>query len=388
MFATLIQASAASRSGAGVSFYEPDPTYYIVTFYSNDDRVDTTLGEVEVAEGNRIGNSNMPNNPTRTGYRFIGWTTRMDTRGVTVNGSTVVVSNIDVYAQWEPLPPPPTPTPTPTPTPAPTPAPTPEPPATTPEPPAPPPEQPPVQPPPPPEPPPVLPSIVVPPPAAEPAPEPEEDEEEEIREPEEQVAGALIRQDPPANTTPNDPPPPQQDNTPPAEDGPAAPSLYNIDETELPRVNFGNRSIVLFAPLGYKSWALLNLMLSIMGILLVITTTIRTLMQKKKDREEEEQNHNGVQLHDEETGNKRHRLTWLALAAVAALAGILLFFLTQDMRAPMVLTDWWTLIHVIFFAAIFIACPLVFKKKEEEEEDPELEEQNAHNEHNELHQTI
>ena len=389
MSATLINASASNKSstGAGVTFFDPNPTIYKVTFYSNDDRVDTTLGEVEVVEGNRIGNNNMPQNPTREGYRFIGWSTRTDTRGTTVNGSTVVSADLSVYAQWEELPPPPTPTPQPTPQPPsqPTPQPppqipsqpitepTPEPVTPTPQPPAP-----------------------TPAPTPAPSPEPEEDEEDNRDEgndaqgqeqrSDERVAGALVRQDPPPPADPpqdGGSPPSQQDNTIVTEELPARTSFFEINDQMIPTVNFGGRTIALFAPLGVKSWALLNLILSILGIAFVVITTIRTLKQKKKDSEEDVAE-NGAQFHDEETGNKRNRLTWLALAAVAALAGILLFFLTQDMRSMMVLTDWWTLIHIIFFVAIVIACPLVFKKQEKEEEDVDLTEVHREQSHEEL----
>ncbi len=44
--------------------------------------------------------SNMPANPTRTGYTFVSWNTKADGTGVTFTSSTVVTADITVYAQW------------------------------------------------------------------------------------------------------------------------------------------------------------------------------------------------------------------------------------------------------------------------------------------------
>ena len=44
--------------------------------------------------------ANMPANPTRTGYTFASWNTKADGTGDTFTNSTVVTSDITVYAQW------------------------------------------------------------------------------------------------------------------------------------------------------------------------------------------------------------------------------------------------------------------------------------------------
>ena len=54
---------------------------------------------VTVVMGDTVGDS-MPSDPSRTGYKFIGWNTKKDGSGIVFDKNTVVTGDITVYAQW------------------------------------------------------------------------------------------------------------------------------------------------------------------------------------------------------------------------------------------------------------------------------------------------
>lgn len=68
-----------------------------VTFNHNDGS--NTVSEVSVAKGGTAG-STMPVKPTRSGYSFVGWNTKADGSGIVFTSTTVVNSDMTVYAQW------------------------------------------------------------------------------------------------------------------------------------------------------------------------------------------------------------------------------------------------------------------------------------------------
>ena len=341
-----------AKPGAGIDFYDPDPTLYTVTFYSNDDRVDTTLAQIQIVGGSMIGSVGMPQNPTRPGFSFIGWNTLPTGTGSSVTASTIVNSNLSVFAQWMAIV---IPTPTPII-----------------------PESPPLEPPPPelpPEPPPVLP------PPPEPPPEPP----------------PIIPPDPPPPVPPAPPPldvPPEPPGLPtdPLLPGPLMPELpapietlpdleeidlieqavpqipIDIDDLDTPLVNLNGRPILIFAPLGLKTWALFNLIMSIAGILLVVVTVIRILRRKREENKKEverskqrtDQRPNNVEANDPE---KKYKLRWFIAETIAAIIAIFVFIMTQDITAIIALTDWWTVIHIILLSVISISCVTICKEK-------------------------
>ena len=71
-------------------------TTYTVTFYANSG--DTTAYETKtVNSGETIGNSNMPTNPTKTGYTFARWKLSNNNE---FTASTEISADISVYADW------------------------------------------------------------------------------------------------------------------------------------------------------------------------------------------------------------------------------------------------------------------------------------------------
>jgi len=165
-------------------------------------------------------------------------------------------------------------------------------------------------------------------------------------------------------------------------------------------IEIGGLKIPLAAPPGYNAWALLNLILSILGVAVALVMFKRYHTQRKREQEEEdaikeelllregiiedEDTAFAVDLSEEEleeiaaleSGDeidqrKNTKAVWLIGAAIVSVAAIILFVLTQDMSNPWVLVDKWTVVHAVLFAAEIAAYYVMFKKKNEEDEDGE-----------------
>jgi uncharacterized repeat protein (TIGR02543 family) len=117
--------------------------------------------------------------------------------------------------------------------------------------------------------------------------------------------------------------------------------------------------IPLFGKAGYN-WALLNLILAILGVLVAIFAIVRS---RRKDQEEDEYGNK------EEEGRKARR-RWVIISIVAAVLGVILFILTEDMRLPMAIIDRWTIFNAVLFIVSAIGMARASKKQDEEEAQP------------------
>jgi len=128
------------------------------------------------------------------------------------------------------------------------------------------------------------------------------------------------------------------------------------------------------------SWALVNLVITAMGLTLSIMVTLNAIIRKRRQRRDEEPDTaqlkaqgKGKQTDEEpdtrnpEEQNKQNRLVLFTLAVASGIAHTLLFILTQDMTKLMALIDWWTLVHVIIFAAEIVAIVLMRKRRNNED---------------------
>jgi hypothetical protein len=103
------------------------------------------------------------------------------------------------------------------------------------------------------------------------------------------------------------------------------------------------------------NWALVNLILSIVGVVMAIIVTIRALLLKKKENNKKE---------DYNKEEKRmQRKTWLLVTIALAIIGIVVFLFTEDMSLPMRMVDKWTIVHAILLIAEFAAIACIFKRK-------------------------
>jgi len=431
------QVALASESGGGSAGISYTKSYRTVTFLPNDgsNSVHAEVEVIAGRSISTTPDIQMPAIPSRDGYTFVGWNTTPSGTGEWFNATTVVVDNITVYARWAqhwytvqfidmdgtpistmraphggdaiappnpsidgwifigwnrpftniteditvravyrevlvvPTPPPIVPTPPPIvpspppiiPSPPPV-IPSPPPVVTTPPPTNPPivivqpPAPPPPAPPPPAPPPPVTTVIVQPPapPSVEAPPvelPPEEPPPEEVPEPEELPEIIIIEPEPIPAAAPPEP-------------------ETIITEPEVPLANPG---FIFFAPWGADYWALLNLILTVLGAILMPIALIKVLQRRKHLEREAEIKLNSINqteayIIDEERPYQRHRIEGFAATAVLGGIGILIFTLTQDIRKTMALMDWWTIFHIIVFTLEAIAFRLIYMNEHDEED--------------------
>ena len=115
---------------------------------------------------------------------------------------------------------------------------------------------------------------------------------------------------------------------------------------------------------GYTSaWALVNLICAILTVIFSVVLLIGLAGKKTKTEEAE----NG-----EEVGKEiKKKKFWRFFSIVPALAAVIVFLLTEDMRLPMVFVDRWTLLMVII--GLVQALVMVFAKKTKKDPDEEEE---------------
>jgi uncharacterized repeat protein (TIGR02543 family) len=98
----------------------------------------------------------------------------------------------------------------------------------------------------------------------------------------------------------------------------------------MPHFHLGKKTVPLFAPLGVHTWALVNLLMCVLALIFTIITVTRKV-----------------------DGNDAGR-SKLLVSILASVASILLFLATQNIKATMVLTDIWTIVHIVIVGATFL----------------------------------
>jgi uncharacterized repeat protein (TIGR02543 family) len=170
---------------------------------------------------------------------------------------------------------------------------------------------------------------------------------------------------PSADITPEPTPTPSQLQTPTLSPTSTGPPITEENEISMP------------------VWALVNLVLSITGVILAIIVAIvciLSLTQKKKKKQEDTQkdikNTNATKQNDKQDSEKQqrqHRTLWLITTIAMGIVGVVVFLLTEDMRLPMVMVDKWTVVNVIVFIVELIAMVFVFKRKDDSEKQAKTE---------------
>ncbi len=120
---------------------------------------------------------------------------------------------------------------------------------------------------------------------------------------------------------------------------------------------------------GGSSWALYNLILTILTSLLSIALLEGYFKDQKEEEEESDEQIMALAMKEEEPEEKKidRKLVTRILSIVFSIGALILFFLTEDMTNPMSLTDKWTVWHVII-ALIQCVDALLSKKSKDEEE--------------------
>ena len=155
---------------------------------------------------------------------------------------------------------------------------------------------------------------------------------------------------------------------------PASRPTEQITENETPKAESEPEVIedeeTPLAPMAGGAWALVNLILMLLTVLASLLLLLGYLGKKKYAKEDEY----GNALHDangneiiDYTRNKKG--FWRVASLIPAIAAVIAFALTENMRLPMVMTDRWTLLMVIIAVVQLIVAVLCKKKKESEEDE-------------------
>lgn len=173
-------------------------------------------------------------------------------------------------------------------------------------------------------------------------------------------------------------PVPNNDESSPAEELARAAAEQNIPSIGVP----------LAAPQGFAAWALANLILAVLGIVMALVFGVIRRFRKndeEDDREEREQRRRAQNIQSEaseDDGPFRHRrsIGWLIATIALAIIGAILFLLTQDISLPVVWVDMWTIAHAILVIALVIFGNFAVgrkKIKQDEEDQKNLSSENT-----------
>ena len=122
---------------------------------------------------------------------------------------------------------------------------------------------------------------------------------------------------------------------------------------------------------GEPTWALINLILSIIAVITAIIMAITFFFAKKKeDEDEEQQAQKAPKAEGEEEEEKKKSYKGLKfLGFIPAAAAVILFILTENMHFKMILVDKWTILTAVFAVIAIVIGILTRNKKDKEDEE-------------------
>jgi len=138
-------------------------------------------------------------------------------------------------------------------------------------------------------------------------------------------------------------------------------------DEDVPMIELGDKGVLLFSPTGTMSWALLNLILCVIGFLYALLSVERIVLKRRRERKAAKDYDVYGSMYDMDEFEKDSqtdwdfRPSWLVTSIAMAIVGGVLFLLTQDTRNPMVIVDWWTSIHAVIFAIQLTGLILITK---------------------------
>ena len=166
---------------------------------------------------------------------------------------------------------------------------------------------------------------------------------------------------------PNDPEPEAPTPTKPAptpEEPEQMPEEIAVVEEKIEEITIEEASVpTAEAETNLLSWALVNLICVIMTILTALAMLISFIFKKNEENENEEE-----KAENEEEKQEYRRNKAKVLGIIPAVASVIIFILTEDMRNPMVLTDRYTILMIVIVIVNLILAILSENKKEREEE--------------------
>jgi uncharacterized membrane protein len=157
------------------------------------------------------------------------------------------------------------------------------------------------------------------------------------------------------------------DDTPafPYSDGDGAPgdSGREITDQGVPLLG----GIQLF-PNGQASWALINMILSVVGIVIATIYLIRYITHRRKEESREEDKAAVRQGEENEEQNNKRRFSLLLISCITSVLAAAIFFITQELFSQMVWMDFWTIAHLVLLAVGIFAAVCVFRNQNDNED--------------------
>jgi uncharacterized repeat protein (TIGR02543 family) len=159
--------------------------------------------------------------------------------------------------------------------------------------------------------------------------------------------------------------PPVNPSEPPSEPAVSTPA-ESAETATAPEVSVEYNQTPTTVVESGSAWALVNLILCCIGLLLIIPTAVRVMRYKGQNVDEADR------TTDQDVERKRNKraLAWLAVTSLAAIASVIVFVLTENMHNPMILVDRWTVVNflILLVEAIFMDRLYRVTKNDDEEE--------------------
>lgn len=142
--------------------------------------------------------------------------------------------------------------------------------------------------------------------------------------------------------------------------GPA--ETQELEQQETPQANLPQQG----APqANIGTWALLNLILAILYVILAVVLIIGIFQRnRKKDEQSEEAQENG-----ETERNRKSGMGWRIFSIIVGILSPIAFILTENIRLEMIFVDRWTLLMVIILAVQVIGMLLLKRARNQEDKD-------------------
>jgi hypothetical protein len=123
-----------------------------------------------------------------------------------------------------------------------------------------------------------------------------------------------------------------------------------IEEPEIPLVP---------SPTAGNTWALFNLLFAVFGGIAAVIAIVGIVIRNKKEPSSLE---NSTESDRKLSGTSLSLITIMAaFTIILAVANVILFFATQDISNPMVMTDGWTILSAVFVLAEVIVALVAYK---------------------------
>jgi uncharacterized membrane protein len=120
-------------------------------------------------------------------------------------------------------------------------------------------------------------------------------------------------------------------------------------------------------PENISKWSVVNLLLSAAGVVLAaLAAAVYVLLLNSKSKDEQKTGQGTV----EKRQAKKHRLLWLIATVVLAIAGVVVFLVTEDLSLPFGwVTDKWTILNAAILAVEAITIYLCLKTVKETQQE-------------------